>query len=269
MKLHPSALRICAVSVALLTAAPLLSGSALAQTASLSADYAQTLQNIENTKFNIARTEMYIAGQERKIAELQALIANTPKTNADIEAMLPRAVTQVGRVINSDVPFRIEERRARLDKLRETVENAEIAPTEKYRSLLSLLKIETEYGQTVDWYEADRPLNEGETPVLVPVFEDDPDAPENSDAPQIAVMDPLTGEQKLLPETGYFVHYGRLSLAYLSTDATYGRRWNTETKMWDDLSASELNDVRFAVRMARGETAPSVLTADVRLPEGE
>lgn len=263
MKLHPTALRVCAITAALSMAAPLLlSTSALAQTAPLSAEYAQTLQSIENTKIKIARTEMYIAGQERKIADLQALVTNAPTSNAEIEALLPRAVTQVERVINSDVPFRIEERRARLDKLRTTIENPAIAPTEKYRSLLSLLKIETEYGQSIDWYEADRPLNEGETPVLVPVFEDEL----NDEGQQVPVMDLLTDAQKVVPETGYYVYYGRLSLAYLSKDATYARRWNTETKSWDDLSNSELNDVRKAVRMARGETAPAVVTADVRLP---
>ena len=275
MKVHSSALRICALSAALLTAAPLLSvQTALAQSTSLTAEYVQTLQNIQNTKLKIAQTELYIAEQEAQIAMMRDEISNTPASNAEIEAMLPKAVTQVERVIKSDAPFRLEERLARLNKLKEDVNGTKVAPGEKYRRLLSLLKIEAEYGQSLDWYEDDRPLNDGEQPIMVPEFTESLDEngeilkDETGETIMEPVIDLVTGEQKMIPEQGYFVHYGRLSLEYLNLDATSARRWNAETKKWDDMSAGELIDVRRAVRMARGETARSVLTVEVKKQGG-
>lgn len=271
MKLHPTTLRSCALSAVLLTAAPFLSvQTSFAQTASATAEYAQTLQSIESAKLRIAQTELYITQQEQQIKDMRGLIANTPASNAEIEALLPKAVTQIERVIKSDAPFRFEERIARLEKLKTDINGTAVAPGEKYRRLLSVLKIEAEYGQSVDWYEGDRPLNDGDQPIMVPEFKESVNEAgevvkdEGGKTVMEPVIDLVTGEQKMIPERGYFVHYGRLSLAYLNLDATSARRWNAETKVWDDLSASELVNVRRAVRMARGETGPTVITADVK-----
>lgn len=265
MKLHPTALRACALSAALFTAAPLLSvQTATAQSSPLTAEYAQTLQNIENTKLRIARTELFISQQGERIAELRTLIADAPATNAEIEAMLPKALTQVERMINSDAPFLIEMRRNRLFKLKEDFANPEFSPADKYRRLLSVLKIELEYGQSIDYYEGDRPLNDNEQPIMVGETEEVKD--DDGVVTVKPVIDPVTGEQRMIPEQGYYIHYGRLALDYLNLDATSARRWNGDTKSWDELSASDLVNVRRAVRMARGETAQAVLAVELKAP---
>ncbi len=265
MKLHSSALRACALSAALFTAAPLISvQAASAQSSSLTAEYVQTLERIENAKIRIAQTELFVSQQGERISELRALIASAPATNAEIEAMLPKAVTQVERMINSDAPFLIEERRNRLLKLKEVIASSEYAPVDKYARLLSLLKIEMEYGQSIDYYEGERPLNDGEQPIMVPETKQvkDDDGVETT----VQVVDEITGEPSMIPEQGYYIYYGRLALDYLNVEATSARRWNGDTKTWDELSAGDLVNVRRAVRMARGETAQAVIAVELKAP---
>ena len=64
---------------------------------------------------------------------------------------------------------------------------------------------------------------------------------------------------------GAYLHYGRLALVYLEFDSSEAWRYDKEAKDWVELSGGDILDVRRAVRIARGQSAPGVLAAPVNL----
>lgn len=264
-----SALR--ALGVATLLGA--VSVVAVTQTSSPSQEYASVLNQISDAKLRVAQSELFVAKQEEKISFLEAEIALVPDLTASVDEMMGRAATQAENLINTDVPFLIEERRGRMEKLREDMEAEDMPVGEKYRRLLALLKIEAEYGVSVEAYEGVRPTNNGEQQIMVPAMieklgaNDEPVLDDNGEPVMEQQIDGTTGEPMMVPEEGWFVRYGRVGLAYVGADNASARRWDTNERTWVDLSGSELINVRRALRIARGESAPAVLSFPVR-PEG-
>ena len=64
---------------------------------------------------------------------------------------------------------------------------------------------------------------------------------------------------------GNYVHFGRLSYIYLDLDSREGFRWSKDTKGWEPLSSSDILNARKSVRIARGESAPGVVTAPIKV----
>jgi len=64
---------------------------------------------------------------------------------------------------------------------------------------------------------------------------------------------------------GAYLHYGRLALVYLEFDSSEAWRYDNEAKDWVELSGGDVLEVRRAVRIARGQSAPGVVAAPVNL----
>jgi len=64
---------------------------------------------------------------------------------------------------------------------------------------------------------------------------------------------------------GNYVHFGRLSFIYLDLDSREGYRWSKEANGWEPLSSSDIINARKSVRIARGESAPGVVTAPIKV----
>ena len=57
----------------------------------------------------------------------------------------------------ADVPFRIEERRARVQRLRDMMDQAEVTASEKYRRVMEAYQGELEFGRTTEAYSETLP----------------------------------------------------------------------------------------------------------------
>ena len=64
---------------------------------------------------------------------------------------------------------------------------------------------------------------------------------------------------------GNYVHFGRMSFIYLDFDSREGFRWSKESDGWEPLASGDILNARKSVRVARGESAPSVVTAPVKI----
>jgi len=145
--------------------------------------------------------------------------------------------------IYSDYPFKIEERLIRLDKFRETIADPEATPGQKMRQALNIYDIEVSYGNSVASYAGNNPVKPG---VRYAACQEDQESRGCG----------LT-----------YLHYGRLSFVYLEFDSSEAWRYDLDGKNWVELSGSDVLDVRRAVRIARGQSAPGVLSAPVHLEQ--
>ena len=227
-----------------------------------SEQYASLLAQIADKKVALMQQELFAANQQKEIEFLRGQIAGVNEIKGDVDGVIEKMVAQMERAVTADLPFQREERLNRIAKLRNDLDDDSLKVGDKYRLALSALKIEVNYGMSVEDYDGERPLNDGETVgelrFALAHLDDDGVPKEN----------PLT----LKPyeesrEQGTFLRYGRVALVYMDDRMVSARRWDQPEGKWIDVSGAELLDIRKAIRVARGEVAPAVVMAPTHITQ--
>jgi len=170
----------------------LLGAASVAVAQDASTRYAQILSAADITaRYNVT-IQQQLSSQEGEIASLQEQIAGLDATAADVQPMLEKMFTEFEAFVSADVPFFAAERKARVDRLRELMNQVDASMSEKFRRLLEAYTIEMEYGRTMDSYRA----------MLTDGREAD------------------------------FVRLGRVSLMYRTVDGEESGYWDNQQKTW-------------------------------------
>lgn len=232
------------------------SASAVSQTVTLEA-YSTVLDQIADKKLTITQRQHYIKEQEKEIAFLRSQIAAVKPVTQGMDETIDKMAAQAEDAINSDLPFRLDERFARIQKLKADIANDELSIAVKYRRALNAYSAEVNYGFDIESYAGQRPLNPGENPIIVSILGEDGEELRDENTEEI-----VTG-----PEEGDYLRYGRLAMVYLNQRATSARRYDRPSGTWVDLAGADLQEVRRAVRISKGQSAPAVLLAPVNKSE--
>ena len=236
--------------------------------------YAALLKQIADVKLATAQKEIYLNTQKQKIADIRAQIKGIPATKATVEPLLNKMAASIESEINKDYPFRVAERYARLDDFRETLGDPEATPGQKMRKALNIYSIEVGYGNTVGAYVGDNPKTPGTRFQACEADESSSACGLTDDHKKKMGYDKdgnptgngaTVGDLKSELQDGVYLHYGRLALVYLEFDSSQAWRYNKEAKDWEQLAGADVLEVRRAVRIARGQSAPGVLAAPINL----
>jgi len=166
--------------------------------------------------------------QNEEVASIEKQLVDIETTTREVQPLMLRMVETLGDFIELDVPFLLEERTARVERLNNLMDRADVTISEKYRLILEAYQIELDYGRTFDSYEG--PLGTG------------PDA-----------------------RTVEFARLGRVSLMYRTLDGSETGYWDAEKKDWvADPAFREA--VEHAISIANGGT-PDLLTVPVPPPQ--
>jgi len=237
--------------------------TASAQDSDAAETYAKLLQQISDVKMATAQKELYLAKQDEQIASADEL-------KASVKPLVIEMVAEAEKEMNKDVPFNIVERFARLDKLKEDLASPNASISSLFRQVMNIYDTEVVAGSAVASYNGNHPLNPG---VRLKACD------ESLESPKCDLTDDFRGKlplgatsieaQSLRDELydGYYVHFGRMALIYLQFDSSEGWRWDTEAKEWVEMGAGDVLDARRAVRIARGESAPGVVLAPIRVSD--
>lgn len=238
----------------------------------LVAEYSTLVEKMSNIKLSTMQREVMLQRQQEQIASLEAQIAQVPETTAAVRDIAIQMANEIEKQIEKDIPFRPEERYARLGSLLDLINDEAARPVDMYRRAMNVLDIEANYGNSISAYTGDNPVNPGrrlaacrenldsQTCNLSKDTREKLDAGANLDG-KLADPADVSGEVK----DGNYVHFGRMAFIYLDLDSREGYRWNQETKEWDAMASSDIINARRAVRIARGESAPGVVTAPIRV----
>jgi hypothetical protein len=109
-----------------------------------------------------------IAGTRRRIDEKEKQLAAIEQIRTRIEPFLHESLAALRQQIDEDLPFLPEERRQRMARLAELLEDPEVAISEKYRKVLEAWMVEAEYGNTIEVYQQTIAVESNE--MLVNVF---------------------------------------------------------------------------------------------------
>jgi len=256
--------KVCLTSAVALSLTLGVGLGANAQNADASAEqYASVLKQIADVKLSIAQKEVFIGTQSKRIASLQSQIAGVDATKATVDPMLAKMATAIEGEINSDLPFKATERFNRLDDFREALADKEATPGEKMRKALNLYDIEVSYGNSVSAYPGDNPKAPGTRFAACEADAQSSSCGLSDDQIKKMEAGATVSDLKSSLQDGSYLHFGRLSLIYVQHDSSEAWQYNKESKDWAELKGADVLNARRSVRIAKGESAPGVVTAPI------
>ncbi len=230
--------------------------------------YSRVLQQIADTQASTDQRRLYLQKQQEQIAALRSQLASMDDTKAAIRPLVVEMAASVEKEMIQDVPFKVVERFARLDRLKEDLGDEAAPISSLFRQAINLYDIEVIAGNSIEAYSGDHPTEPGTR--LAACDEDlnssECDLPDElrEELPEGATQVEREDLRDNLKD-GAYVHFGRLSLIYLQHDSSEAWRWDKTTEAWVQMSGSDVLDARRAVRIARGESAPGVILSPIRI----
>jgi hypothetical protein len=200
------------------------------QTASLLNDYRANLKQLEAARRYNASLTRNIEAQTRQIARLQEDIVNVEGLQRAMQPLMEDMVATFGELVAADLPFLPTERSQRAARLEGMLGDPEMSAAQRYRLIVEAYQIEGEYGRTIRQYEGTV----------------------NFDGQELA---------------GEFLGIGRLALMFKTPDDSTLLIYDQTAGDWTRLDKGKyLADVKYALRMAKEQTAPDIFFAPVKPP---
>ncbi len=193
-------------------------------------EYRAIQQQIDNIQLFVDQQDIYLKSQNAEIASLNKQLGTIDATKQSLSPMMLRMAVHLEDFVEQDVPFLKADRLQRIQRVKDVLGDPGIDPAEQYRQVLNAYKIEVAYGQGLDSYEGVHPSDSG----------------------------------KIVN----YLRYGRTALVFMTKDESEIARFNMDTRTWDALPGSMALEVRQAIRVAKGESAPRMVSAPVIAGQG-
>lgn len=150
-------------------------------------------------------------------------------TRMELMPHMQEMLLVLNEFVQQDLPFLWQERQLRLQALTGLLDNPNVTVADKYRRILEAYQIETEYGDTIETWQAVLPLSESD-------------------------------------KTVQLVRVGRVALYYLTPDQQIAGYWDNNTRSWLTLPASWLAKVQQIHAVSDNKSLPTLL--EIPLLEG-
>ncbi len=196
------------------------------ETDELTRTYRAALKQLASLREYNAQMEKLIKAQKAEMVSIRQQIEDVTNVDRTIVPLMFRMIDSLEQFVALDVPFLINERRARVQNLRDLMDRSDANPAEKYRKILEAYEIENEYGRTIEAYEGQMEIN---------------------------------GEER----TVAFLRIGRVALIYQTLDADESGAWSQQDKGFTDLDGDFDTELRSALRIAKQQAAPDLLVVPI------
>jgi hypothetical protein len=198
------------------------------QTADLLSEYRAVVRESESLEIYNDQLEKVVTDQREEILSINRQLEGLEDTNRGVVPLMLEMIETLGQIVENDMPFRLEERRTRVERLRDMMDQADVTTSEKYRRIMEAYQGELEYGRTTEAYSEALPS---------------------------------TGQ------TVEFLRVGRTLLVYQTSDQETTGWFNPTTKTYEELPDKYRLEVKEGLSIARNEKAPSLVTLPVPGPE--
>ena len=201
------------------------------ETRDLRSDYKTVVKQVDGLKVYNARLQRQIDNQLQRIANIDGSIEQVTVIQRQMTPLIIRMVDGLEQFVSLDMPFRTDERMARVAFLRTNLDRADVTVAEKFRQVLEAYNIELQYGRGIDSYSDTVDLDG--TPTEVD-----------------------------------FLRIGRIALLYQAKDGERSGAWDSEAGAWVPLSAGDYNTaIRKGIRIAKKQATIDLLNIPVAAPE--
>lgn len=198
------------------------------QTQDLLSEYRRVVREIESLRIYNENLERIVTDQRNEVQSINRQLAGLEDTHRGVVPLMLEMIDALDRIVEADIPFRIEERRARVERLRNMMDQAEVTASEKYRRVIEAYQSELEFGRTTESYSDTLPA---------------------------------TGQ------TVDFLRVGRTLLVYQTSDGEDTGWFNPVTRSFESLPDRYRLEVRNGLAIARNEKAPDLVVLPVPGPE--
>ena len=206
-------------------------GNLARQTQDLLIEYRNVVRETEALKIYNDNLERVVNDQRLEVQSINRQLEGLEATNRGVVPLMLDMIEALDQIVEADVPFRIEERRARVERLRDMMDQAEVTASEKYRRVMEAYQSELEFGRTTEAYSATLPGTE---------------------------------------QTVDFLRVGRTLLVYQSSDGSRTGWFNPDTRAFEELNDDRFRmEVKNGLAIARNEKAPDLVMLPVPAPEAE
>jgi hypothetical protein len=203
------------------------------ETRDLLDDYKTVMKQVDGLKVYNARLERQIQNQLKRVADIEQSIDEVQIIQRQMTPLVIRMIDGLEQFVEMDVPFNLDERRARVEFLRTNVDRSDLTVAEKFRQVLEAYNIELQYGRGFETYTDTIDLGSG-------------------------------------PREVDFLRVGRIALVYQTTDGAEAGAWNNETRSWEPLDAGQYgNAIRKGVRIAKKQATIELLNMPIAAPEAD
>ncbi len=200
------------------------------ETRKLLGEYKTVLNQVEGLRVYNRQLDTQIANQRQEMAQLSESIDNVTVIERQITPLMMRMIDGLEQFVALDMPFLLDERTDRVDRLRDMMDRSDVAVSEKFSQVLRAYQIENDYGRTMEAYTDTIDLDG-------------------------------SGRQAEV------LKVGRVALVFQTPDGEDTGMWNKATGRWELLGDEFTTPVRNGIRMARKQLSVDMLTLPVIGPE--
>ena len=199
------------------------------ETQELLGEYRLVLQQIDRLIAYNDYVERLITDQEEQIVDINRQLQEFTLIERGIVPLMLESIETLDRFIDLDVPFLLEERKDRVNRLRVIMNESDITVSEKFRQIMDAYQIETSFGSDIEAYTGFLDIN---------------------------------GESRQVD----FLRIGRTSLTYQTPDQKETGFWNKQTQQWEDLPRKYTDYVKEGLRIAKKQITPDLIQLPVEAP---
>jgi hypothetical protein len=163
-----------------------------------------------------------VESQEREIASLTDQLSRVDEITSQTVPMLETLIDDLDAFIDADLPFRLEERKDRIARLRDYLVDPNVSVTERYRQIMDAYTSEMEVGRKTDTWKETIQVEDKDVTVDMVLF-------------------------------------GRVALVYMDPTGRYAKRYDRETSSWVDLENRYKPEIEKAIRIIQGKRTQDVM----------
>ncbi|AXR05422.1 DUF3450 domain-containing protein [Salinimonas sediminis] len=187
-------------------------------------------KEIEGLEVYNAQLRKQIDNQKQEMDNLNSSIDEVSVIERQITPLMIRMIDGLEQFVALDVPFLAEERANRITDLKDMMDRADVAASEKFRRVMEAYQVEMEYGRTLEAYNG---------------------------------IHEIEGQERDVE----FLRLGRTALIYQTRDASRQGVWNKQTRQWEELDSSYRTQITKGLRMAKKQLAPDLLMMPVAITD--
>lgn len=201
------------------------------ETEDLFEQYQLRLREIEDNQIYNNILLAQVESQRRELETLYQSIDEVGLIERQILPLMTRMISGLERFIQLDVPFLVEERLARVERLRGLLVRSDVTVASQFSNVMEAWLIEMDdYGLTGEIY-----------------------------TDEIVTADGVTREVDLL-------RIGRVALVYVTADGSQAGAWDQENREWIILPPEMVDEIRAGIDAYETET-PAMFQVPVPAPE--
>lgn len=194
-------------------------------------DFKQVNKQIEGLKAYNAQLELQIKDQQRALADLDASIEEASRMEQYIAPLMEQMIEALDQLVELDLPFNYDQRSEAVQRLRSNIGRSDLTLAEKFRQVLEVYKIESDYSNNIDTYS------------------------------EVVNVDGVDLDVDIL-------RVGRIALMYKTKDQSKAGFWNRDTGQWEALDSGDYRTpLANLLKIAKKQASIDILTVPVMAPE--